>query len=165
MRSDWPFVVILNSDIIFAKYHLTCHSKYHMNTDDKGKVHSSSCVPSASVRSRETEGHVRGRAVHQSVCGKRSWDPYPGRPAQRRPAQNTGRRLHQLVSSHTEKSQWSRIIVSPAAQRSTASTAHVTSVAVLFCHICFFCIASSFLIIPGSVSPSRLISRCLSHSK
>lgn len=108
-----------------------------MNTDDEENVHSPFCIPSALVCSRKTEGHVWGRAVHQSVCGKRSWDPHPGRPAQRWPAENTGRWLHQLVSWHTEMSQRSHIITCPAPHRFSACTTHVVSVAVLMCHSSF----------------------------
>lgn len=95
-----------------CKYHLDSGSKYHMNTDEDS-VYWSRVTP-LSVCSGETEGHVRGCTVHQSVCGKCCRDPHPGWPAQRRPAQNTGCRLHQLVSSHTEKSSSSLIIRSPA---------------------------------------------------
>ncbi|XP_078125318.1 speckle-type POZ protein isoform X2 [Sander vitreus] len=53
------------------------------------------------VCSGEAEGDVRGWSVHQSECGERRRDPHPRRLAQRRPAQDAGRGLHQLLAPHS----------------------------------------------------------------
>lgn len=125
------------------------------------------CPLSFSVCSGETEGHVWGRVVYQSVCGKCCWDPHSGWSAQCRPAQNAGGRLHQLVSSHSDVEELViTIIRSPAPLYRLADpqepTEHFVSVVVSFCYIFF--ILASLLVVPGlglTLSPHLLVSQLI----
>lgn len=103
-----PFVVVIIS--VTSWYHWKL---VFPNTAWTSRIRSALMWCFVSVCSGETEGHVWGRPMHQPVCGKCCWDSHSGWLAQRRPAQNTGCGLHQLVSITSASSSPPRVTSLP----------------------------------------------------
>ncbi|XP_078125319.1 speckle-type POZ protein isoform X3 [Sander vitreus] len=106
---DWGFKKFIRRNFLLYeangllpddKLTLFCENRVEINDMEPDVFKEMMCFI-YTVCSGEAEGDVRGWSVHQSECGERRRDPHPRRLAQRRPAQDAGRGLHQLLAPHS----------------------------------------------------------------